>query len=61
MTFVVELLIRTCIETVYLTGVIILAGLLLGVLRNNSIINFQRSFGTKALMITGFIGVQYMN
>lgn len=57
MTFIIDLLIRTCIETVYLTGVVILIGLLLGVLRNNSIRNFQRSFGSKALMVTGFIGV----
>ncbi|KGK87261.1 M50 family metallopeptidase [Clostridium sp. HMP27] len=57
MTFIIELLIRTCIETVYLTGMVILVGLLLGVLRNNSIKNFQRSFGTKAVMITGVIGV----
>jgi hypothetical protein len=57
MTFVIELLIRTCLETVYLTGMIILIGLLLGVLRNNSIRNFQRSFGSKALMVTGVIGV----
>lgn len=52
-----ELLMKTCIETAYLTGMIILIGLILGVLRNNSIINFQRSFGVKALMITGIIGV----
>lgn len=57
MTFVIELLIRTCIETVYLIGMIILVGLLLGVLRDNSIRNFQRSFGNKSLMVTGFIGV----
>ncbi|WP_186429098.1 M50 family metallopeptidase [Clostridium sp. BSD9I1] len=57
MTFIIELLIRTCIETVYLTGMVILVGLLLGVLRNNSMKNFQRSFGTKAVMITGVIGV----
>lgn len=57
MTFVIELLIRTCIETAYLTGMIVLVGLPLGVLRNNSIINFQKSFGSKALMVTGIIGV----
>jgi len=57
MTFVIELLIRTCIETVYLIGMIVIVGLFLGVLRNNSVRNFQRSFGSKALMITGFIGV----
>ena len=57
MRFLIELLLKTCIETVYLTGMIILVGLLLGILRNNSIRNFQRSFGSKALMVTGFIGV----
>jgi hypothetical protein len=36
---------------------IILIGLFLGVLRNSSIRNFQRSFGSKALMVTGVIGV----
>lgn len=57
MKFLIELFIKTCIETVYLTGMIILAGLLLGILRTYSIKNFQRSFGIKAVMITGFIGV----
>ncbi|NMM64691.1 hypothetical protein HBE96_18960 [Clostridium sp. P21] len=57
MNFVIELLLKTCIETVYLTGMVILIGLILGILRNNSIKNFQRSFGSKAVMITGFIGV----
>ncbi|WP_073340978.1 M50 family metallopeptidase [Clostridium grantii] len=57
MIFVIELLIRTCLETVYLAGMIILIGLFLGVLRNSAIRNFQRSFGSKALMITGVIGV----
>lgn len=57
MVFLMELLIRAMVETVYITGVIILVGLLLGVLRDNSIRNFQRSFGSKAVMVTGFIGV----
>lgn len=57
MTFIMNLIIKTFIETAYLTGVIILVGMLLGVLRNNSIRNFQRSFGSKALMVTGVIGV----
>ncbi|MBC8060583.1 MAG: hypothetical protein H7Y18_07945 [Clostridiaceae bacterium] len=57
MNFVVELLIKTMIGTVYLTGMVILAGLFLGILRTESIKNFQRSFGIKAVMITGFIGV----
>lgn len=51
------LLLKPIIETIYLTGMIILIGLILGILRNNSLKNFQRSFGPNAIMITGFIGV----
>ncbi|KNZ40409.1 hypothetical protein [Acetobacterium bakii] len=54
--FIIELLIRTFWETLYLTGAIILVGLLLGLLQNNATRNFQRSFGRNALMVTGFIG-----
>lgn len=57
MRYVVELIIKTCVETIYLTGMIILIGLFLGLLRNNSLKNFQRRFGGRALMVTGFIGV----
>ncbi len=57
MNFFVELIIKTIIETFCLTGSIILVGFFLGILRNKSIENFQRSFGMKAVMITGFIGV----
>lgn len=57
MKFISELLIKTSMETLYLTGTIILVGLLLGILRTYSIKNFQRSFGSKAVMITGVIGV----
>ncbi|MCD2348614.1 hypothetical protein [Clostridium guangxiense] len=57
MNLFIDVLIRTVIETVYLTGVIILIGFLLGILRNSSIKNFQRSFGMKAVMVTAFIGV----
>lgn len=57
MQFIIELLIKTCIETLYLTGMIILIGMLLGILRTYSIKNFQRSFGSKIVMITGLIGV----
>lgn len=53
----VELIVKTLVETIYLTGVIILVGFLLDIIRNTSLNNFQRSFGGKALMITGFIGV----
>jgi len=54
--FIIELLIRTCLETLYLTGAIILIGLLLGLIQNNATRNFQRSFGRNALMVTGIIG-----
>jgi len=57
MNFIIELLIKTCTLTVYLTGMIIISGFFLGVLRNESIKNFQRSFGIKAVMVTGLIGV----
>lgn len=57
MKFLIQLFIKTCIETVNLTGMLILIGFLLGLLRNYSVRNFQRSFGSKAVMITGFIGV----
>jgi len=57
MAFLLELFIRTLIETFYFTGMIILIGLILGVLRAYSIKNFQRSFGSKAVMMTGLIGV----
>lgn len=57
MNFLIEVLLKALIETFYLTGMIILIGFILGVLRNNSIKNFQRSFGSNAVMITGFIGV----
>jgi hypothetical protein len=57
MNIFIELIIKTIVETFYLTGIVILIGFLLGVLRDNTLINFQRSFGSKALMITGIIGV----
>ncbi|OAA91960.1 hypothetical protein [Clostridium ljungdahlii] len=57
MEFLIQMLIRACIETVYLTGIIILVGMLLGIMRNYTIKNFARSFGMKSIMITGFIGV----
>ncbi|MHC1683624.1 MAG: hypothetical protein AB6733_11800 [Clostridiaceae bacterium] len=57
MEFIIEILFRTLIEAFYLVGIVIIIGLILGVLRNSTIRNFQRSFGVKAVMITGFIGV----
>ncbi|QAA33995.1 hypothetical protein [Clostridium manihotivorum] len=57
MDFFINLILRASVETLYLTGMIIVFGLLLGVLRNNSIKNFHKSLGMKAIMITGVIGV----
>lgn len=57
MDFFINLLIRSSIETIYLTGMIIFFGLILGILRNNSIKNIYKSLGFNAVMITGFIGV----
>ncbi|GFZ31727.1 membrane protein [Clostridium zeae] len=57
MEFIVNLLIRALVETLYLTGMIIFFGLILGVLRNNSIKNIYKSLGFNAVMVTGFIGV----
>ncbi|KMT22496.1 hypothetical protein [Clostridium cylindrosporum] len=52
-----ELLLKTFIETTSFTGAIILVGLILGYLRTQTIQNFQRSFGWKAIMITAVVGV----
>jgi hypothetical protein len=52
-----NLLFGTAIDTAYFLSIIILFGLLLDILRKNTIRNFQRSFGRNALMITGLIGV----
>ncbi|PRR83632.1 hypothetical protein [Clostridium vincentii] len=57
MDYLLTLLIRTSLGTLYMTGMIILVGFILGFLRNHSIANFQRSFGWKAVAITAVIGV----
>lgn len=57
MNFLLKLFIKTCIETLSFTGIIILAGLILEFFRNFSMINFQKSFGNKVVMVTGYIGV----
>ncbi|MCG2728703.1 MAG: hypothetical protein L6276_00190, partial [Acetobacterium sp.] len=54
--FIIDLFIKTGLETLYLTGAIILAGLLLGFLENQSNRNFQRSLGRNAIMVAGIIG-----
>ncbi|MBX4267585.1 metalloprotease family protein [Clostridium estertheticum] len=57
MNTLIDLIIKTCLDTIYMTGMIILVGFILGFLRNHSIENFQRSFGWKAVAITAIIGV----
>ncbi|MBU3128819.1 metalloprotease family protein [Clostridium tagluense] len=57
MDFLVNTIIKTIVDTLYLTGMIILVGFILGFLRDHSMENFQRSFGWKAVAITGIIGV----
>ncbi|MCB2343359.1 metalloprotease family protein [Clostridium estertheticum] len=57
MNTLIDLIIKTCLDTIYMTGMIILVGFILGFLRNHSIENFQRSFGWKTVAITAIIGV----
>jgi hypothetical protein len=57
MDYLLTLLIRASLGTLYMTGMIILVGFILGFLRNHSMANFQRSFGWKAVAITAVIGV----
>ena len=57
MNFLVNTIIKTTVDTLYLTGMIILVGFILGFLRDHSMENFQRSFGWKAVAITAVIGV----
>ncbi|MGV8982001.1 M50 family metallopeptidase [Clostridium sp.] len=57
MDFLVNLIIKTILDTLYLTGMIILVGFILGYLREHSMGNFQRSFGWKSVAITAIIGV----
>ncbi|MGH4117745.1 hypothetical protein [Clostridium sp.] len=57
MDYLTHLLIKTMVDTLYMTGMIILVGFILGFLRERSIANFQKSFGWKAVAITAIIGV----
>ncbi len=57
MNFLLDLIVKTSVDTLYLTGMIVFVGLILGFLRDNSMRNFQRSFGWKAVSITAVIGV----
>lgn len=57
MSILVNTIIKTLVDTIYGTGMIILVGFILGFLRECSIENFQKSFGWKAVAITAIIGV----
>jgi hypothetical protein len=57
MDFFIKLIVKTMIDTLYMTGMIILVGFILGFLRERSIANFQKVFGWKAIAITAIIGV----
>ncbi|MBU3183155.1 hypothetical protein [Clostridium psychrophilum] len=57
MDIFISLIIKTCMDTVYMTGMIIFVGFILGFLRKQSIENFQKSFGWRAVAITAIIGV----
>ena len=57
MNFLVNLIIKTFVDTLYMTGMIIIVGFILGFLRERSMENFQKSFGWKAVAITAIIGV----
>jgi hypothetical protein len=57
MNYLINLIMKTMVDTIYMTGMIILIGFILGFLRERSIENFQKSFGWKAVAITSIIGV----
>ena len=57
MNFLVNTVIKTALDTLYLTGMIILVGFILGFFREHAMKNFQRSFGFRAVAITAVIGV----
>jgi hypothetical protein len=54
--YFIDLLINAGLETLYFTGAIILAGLLLGVMQTMATRNFCSSLGNNTVMVTGIIG-----
>lgn len=54
--FIIDLFLKTGLETLYFSGAIIIVGLLLGFLENQANRNFQKSLGRNAIMVTGVIG-----
>lgn len=57
MEVIIDLLVKALTDTLFLTGILVVFGGMLGVFGNRIARNFQRGFGRKALMVTGFIGV----
>lgn len=57
MTLLINLLIKTLLDTIAFTGIIILFGLILGFFSNHIVRNFQKRFSRSVLMISGVIGV----
>ena len=54
---IADILLKTLIDLSYFIGIIVIAGLILGFLRNTSMANYQRKLGKKAIYITGIVGV----
>lgn len=52
-----NILLKTLIDLSWFIGIIVIAGLILGFLRNTSMYNYQKRLGRKAIYITGIIGV----
>ncbi|MBE6052917.1 MAG: hypothetical protein E7212_03230 [Clostridium sartagoforme] len=48
---------KTLIDLLWFIGIIIVAGLILGFIRNTSMANYKKKFGEKAIYITGIVGV----
>lgn len=52
-----NILLKSLIDLSWFIGIIVIAGLILGFLRNTSMYNYQKRLGRKAIYITGIIGV----
>ncbi|MCF0149305.1 MAG: hypothetical protein HUJ77_13025 [Clostridium sp.] len=54
---ITDILLKTLIDLFWFIGIIVIAGLILGFLRNTSMANYQRKLGRKAIYLTGIVGV----
>lgn len=52
-----NIFLKTLIDLSWLLGIIVIIGLLLGLLRNTAMSNYQKRFGRQAIYITGIVGV----